>query len=121
MILTNDERETIITFDETPCDAIIFTYNKAWQRRLEQKLGIKPTFNNGYGGREYHIPKKRIPMPRVPRKLSPEQGEKLANRLRQARHQKSSNSLGNNATIRKSRREKVSEGKEIARQKKGAK
>lgn len=119
--LSLDERETIITFDETPADAVIFTYNKKWQSRLEQKLGIKPTFNNGYGGREYHIPKKRIPMPRVPRKLSPEQREKLANRLREARHQKSSNSSGNNVTIRKSQREKVSEGKVIARQKKGAK
>ena len=113
MILTNEERETIITFDETPADAVVFTYNKKWQRRLEQKLGIKPIFNNGYGGREYHIPKKRIPMPRAPRKLSPEQREKLANRLRQARHQKSPNRLGNNVTIRKSQREKVSEGKVI--------
>ena len=57
MSLSNEERETIITFDETPADSIVFTYNRAWQRQME-KLGIKPKSNNGFGGKEYHVPKK---------------------------------------------------------------
>jgi len=32
--LTNDEKETLISFDETPNDSVIFTYNKAWQSNL---------------------------------------------------------------------------------------
>ena len=89
MTLSNEEKETIITFDETPADAVIFTYNRKWQTHLEKKLGLKPIMDNGYGGKEYHIPKGRIPLPRVPRKLSPEQREKLVERLRVNRHQKS--------------------------------
>jgi len=30
-VLMNEEKETIISFDETPADAVIFTYNRAWQ------------------------------------------------------------------------------------------
>ena len=68
MKLANDERETIITFDETPADAIVFTYSKSWQKHIEGKLGIRGT-PNGFGGKEYRIPKGRIRMPMV-RKLS---------------------------------------------------
>ena len=94
MQLSNEEKETIITFDETPADAVIFTYNKRWQTHLEKKLGLKPIFNNGYGGKEYHIPKKRISLPRTLRKLSPEQRKKMGERLQKARHQKSPNLSG---------------------------
>jgi hypothetical protein len=87
--MTLDERETIITFDETPADAIIFTYNKTWQIQMEKKLGIKPSWDNGFGGKEYRIPKKRIRMPQAPKKLSPEQKEKLARQLSRGRHEKS--------------------------------
>ena len=86
--LPRDERETIITFDEAGPEARIFTYNPAWQRHLEKKLGLTPTLNNGYGGREYRIDKKRIGMPRAPRKLSADQRKKLGERLKMARHQK---------------------------------
>lgn len=91
--LTNEEKETLISFDETPEDAEIFTYNQAWQRHLEHRLGLKPVMDNGYGGRGYVISKKRIPMPRVPKKLSAEQREKMAARLAKARQQKSSGLL----------------------------
>jgi len=86
--LTNDEKETLISFDETPNDAVIFTHNKAWQSHLENRLGLRPTMDNGYGGKEYRIPKKRIRMPMVPRRLSAEQRQKLGERLRKARRQK---------------------------------
>ena len=121
MNLTNEERETVISFDETPADAVIFTYSHKWKTHLEKKLGLKAVWDNGHGGKEYKIPKKRIPMPRAPRNLSKEQRQKLAERLREARHQKSPNSLGNNTAIRKSQGEKVSKGKVINRQKKGLK
>jgi hypothetical protein len=89
MPLTNEERETLISFDETPAEAVIFTYNKRWQTHLEKRLGLKPVFNNGYGGKEYHIAKNRIPLPRTQRKLSPEQKKKIAQRLQRGRQQKS--------------------------------
>jgi len=68
--LPREERETIITFDETPDDAIVFTYNPTWQRHIEKRLGIKPSMINGHGGREYHVPKSRIKPPRAPRQIS---------------------------------------------------
>lgn len=99
MALTNEEKETIITFDETPADAVVFTYNKAWQTHLENKLGLKPTKDNGHGGREYHIAKKRIRPPRAPVKLSAEQRRKMADRLRRGRRHKSIISAGNTAAV----------------------
>jgi len=92
MSLSKQEKETIITFDETPDDAIVFTYNRAWQSHLEQKLGLQPTLNNGFGGKEYRIAKDRIRMPLVPKKLSAEQRRKIGQRLSKARRQKSPNS-----------------------------
>jgi len=96
MHLSNEEKETLISFDETPNEATIFTYNKRWQKRLEEKLGLKPVFDNGYGGKEYHIAKSRIPLSRASRKLSPAQRKKAVERLQKARRQKSPNPLGNN-------------------------
>ena len=103
MKLANDERETIITFDETPADAIVFSYNKAWQKHIEGKLGIKGT-PNGFGGKEYQIPKGRIRMPMAPRKLSPQQREKIGQRLRAARQQKDPNPSRNHVTMMKSKK-----------------
>lgn len=117
MHLSNEEKETLISFDESSAEATIFTYSKRWQKHLEKKLGLKPTRDNGCGGREYHIAKSRIPLPRVPRKLSPEQRRKNIERLQKARQQKSPNRLGNNAAVKESQGKKVSEGKTIARQK----
>ena len=90
----NEEKETLISFDETPADALIFTYNKRWQTHLEKKLGLKPIMNNGFGGKEYRIPKKKIRMPLASRKLSAAQRKEMGKRLKRARHQKSPNRLG---------------------------
>lgn len=90
--LSNEEKETIITFDETSADAVVFTYNKPWQQHIEKRFGIKASSDNGFGGREYQVPKKRIrpPLaPRAPRKLSTEQRQKIAQRLARGRHGKS--------------------------------
>lgn len=101
--LTNEERETLISFDETPADAVIFTYSKAWQAHLENRLGLKATMDNGYGGKEYRVPKKRIRMPLVPRRLSTEQRRELGERLRKARQQKLPDSRSGNVITMKYR------------------
>jgi hypothetical protein len=83
--LSNEEKESIISFDETNALANIFTYNKRWQRHLEKNLGLKVKNDNGYGGREYEIEKKRIPLPRTPRKLSPDQRARMSARMAHVR------------------------------------
>lgn len=83
--LTNYERETIINFNEAEDTAVIFTYNRTWQKHLEKKLGLKPIMENGYGGKEYQIQKKRIRPPRAPVKLSPEVKARATERLRRNR------------------------------------
>jgi len=48
---------------------------------LEEKLGIEPTLDNGYGGKGYELPKKMIKPPRAPRKLSDSAKKRLVERL----------------------------------------
>ena len=50
---------------------------------------MKPTLDNGFGGRSYELPKKMIKPLRAPRKLSKEAKENLTARLSKARQQKS--------------------------------
>jgi len=80
--LTRYERETIINFNEADEMASIFTYNRGWQKYLEERLGLKPVMVNDSGGKEYEIDKKRIKPPRAPKKLSPEDKAKISERLR---------------------------------------
>lgn len=82
--LSSYEKETIINFNEAEPTAYIFTYNKSWQKHLEGKLGLKPTLDNGFGGKGYEIDKKRIKPPRAKRKLSAETKTKLAEHLHQS-------------------------------------
>ncbi len=79
--LTSYEQETIINFNKEEKIAYIFTYEKTWQKHLEGKIGLKPVMDNGFGGKEYQIDKKRIPMPRAPSKLSDSAKNKLVERL----------------------------------------
>jgi len=83
--LTNYEQETIINFNKAEDIAHIFTYEKTWQQHLESKLGLKPLYDNGFGGREYEIDKKRIKPPKAPRKLSASAKKELAERLHRNR------------------------------------
>ena len=87
MALTNYEQETIINFNKEEKVAYIFTYEKTWQQHLEKKLGLKPVKDNGFGGKEYVIDKKRISKPRMPgkRTLTAEQRKAIGDRLRKAR------------------------------------
>ncbi|MFC1916954.1 hypothetical protein ACFLX1_02360 [Chloroflexota bacterium] len=79
--LTNYEQETIINFNKAEDKAYIFTYEKTWQKHLEGRLGLKPTMDNGFGGKEYELPKSRIKPPRAPRRLSASAKKKLGERL----------------------------------------
>jgi len=62
--LSGYELETIINFNQGENVAYIFTYEKTWQKRLEQGLGLKPTMVNDSGGKEYKLLKSLIAMPR---------------------------------------------------------
>ncbi len=83
--LTNYEQETIINFNNAEYIAYIFTYEKTWQKRLEKKLRVKPTLDNGFGGKGYEVDKKMIKPPRARRKLSDSAKKKLAERLHASR------------------------------------
>ncbi len=80
-----EARETIINFNEAEATADIFTYSKLWQRHLEGKLGLKPTMDNGYGGRSYQLPKSRIRMPQPKKQYSEASRKAMAARLAKAR------------------------------------
>jgi hypothetical protein len=79
------ERETIINFNKGENIAHIFTYEKPWQKHLEHRLGLKPVMDNGYGGKEYLVPKAFIPMPREKRRYSEQTKRKMAARLAKIR------------------------------------
>jgi len=72
-MLNRYDQETIINFNKGDKTAYIFTYEKSWQKHLEGKLGLKPTMDNGYGGKGYELPKSRIKPPRAKRKISDKQ------------------------------------------------
>lgn len=74
-----------MVFNKAEDVASIFTYERTWQKHLETKLGLKPTMDNGFGGREYRLPKSMIKPPRAPRQLSDSAKKKLAERLHRSR------------------------------------
>lgn len=79
--LSKYEQETIINFNREDDKASIFTYDRAWQRQLERKLGAKPIMDNGMGGKEYLVDKGRVRMPQPKRRYSEESKKKLVERL----------------------------------------
>jgi hypothetical protein len=115
--LTSYEQETIINFNKAEDIAYIFTYEKTWQKHLEEKLGLKPTLNNGFGGKGYEIDKKRIRPPRALRKLSDSAKQKLVERL----HGNRVLSAQNLVPVGKSAAEKQNKGNSISSRKKGQK
>ena len=113
--LSNYEQETIINFNKAEDIGHIFTYEKTWQQHLEKKLGLKPTMDNGFGGKAYEIPKKRIRPPRAPRKLSAEARAKLTKRMKDMSQKRSLPSKTIVATV-KSEAKKQNEGNTINQQ-----
>ncbi len=110
--LTNAEKETIISFNEAEKIANIFTYSHRWKQHLEKKLGLKPIMKNGWGGREYEIDKKRIPLPRAPRNLSTEAKKMLSERGKALARNRFSQASGKVTTI-KSEAQTFGKGKSI--------
>jgi len=85
------EQETIVLFNKAEDTATIFTYEKTWQKHLEEKLGLKPIMDNGFGGKEYELPKLRIKPPKSPRRLSDSAKKELTERLHKNRGHLSQN------------------------------
>ena len=110
--LSGYEQETIINFNKGEAIAHIFTYEKTWQQHLEKRLGLKPIMDNGYGGKEYEIDKKRIRPPRAPVRLSAEVRAKRAAQLCQGRVL----SATKPNAIRKSAKKNQNKGKTINQQ-----
>lgn len=79
------EQETIINFNKEDTLASIFTYEKSWQKHLEDKLGLKPVMDNGFGGKEYMVDKSRIFPPKAKRQYSDATKKKMSQRLSQLR------------------------------------
>ena len=94
--LTSYEKETIINFNKADDVAYIFTYEKSWQKHLEGKLDLKPVMDNGFGGKEYELPKSRIKPPKAPVKLSAERRAQLA---LQAKHMINTRNLGKESPV----------------------
>ncbi|MDO4175655.1 MAG: hypothetical protein Q4D42_12915 [Eubacteriales bacterium] len=85
MTLTNQERETIICFNEADATAEVFTYNGRMLRELSALAGersddIKHISDNGAGGSTYSVPKKWVKI-RASRILTDEQRRSLTRRL----------------------------------------
>ena len=66
--ISPEERETIISFDRAGDKAFIFTYERTWQTHCEKVLWLAPTSDNGYGGKEYELPKTWLRKPRKSRR-----------------------------------------------------
>jgi len=113
--LSNYERETIINFNKSEDIAHIFTYEKTWQEHLERRLGLKPTMDNGFGGKAYEIDKKRIRPPRAPVKLSTAARAKMVNRAK-GLHQRRNLSVQTTTATRKSDKKNQNKGNTINRQ-----
>jgi len=113
--LSNYEQETIINFNKAEDVAHIFTYEKTWQQHLEKRLGLKPTMDNGFGGKAYEIDKKRIRPPRAPVKLSAEARAKLTKRMKDMLKKRSLPSKTTVATV-KSEAKKQNKGNTINQQ-----
>jgi len=109
--LTNYEQETIINFNKAEDIAYIFTYERTWQKHLEERLGLKPVIDNGFGGKGYEIDKQRIRPPRASKKLSTSAKKKLAERL----HGNRVLSAQNLVTVEKSDIESKNKGNSMLR------
>ena len=89
IVMANVEQETIIIWNRAEDSAFIFTYEPTWQKHL-QSLGCRLVSDNGCGGKEYEIDKKRIPKPRAKRKMTEENRAALSERLSKLRPRKRS-------------------------------
>ena len=90
MKLSNQERETILLFNEADSVASVYTFNSALQEQLTELSRTHPeqvmlTYQGSQGSMDFQIPKKwiRIVPPRI---LTPAQRE-VIDRMNEKRHQ----------------------------------
>ena len=84
IVMAAVEQETIIIWNRAEDSAFIFTYEPTWQKHLAT-LGCRLVSDNGCGGKEYEIDKRRIPKPRAKRKMGEEQRAASSERFRKLR------------------------------------
>ena len=85
--LTNEERETIICFNEQSSTARVFTYNRKMSNYLREQASDPQTScrlleDNLNGGLTFEVPKKWVKV-RRPRQISEEQRAEMAARARE--------------------------------------
>lgn len=84
MALSNYERETIILYNQEEPHAVCNTYDRSLIRRLDALVRENEAITvveEGDGWKEYQFPRKWVKV-RAPRKLSDEQRQKLAERMK---------------------------------------
>ena len=82
MTLTNQERETIITFNEADDYAVVDTCNKAWINKLDKLVSCNPKIigdRTDEFGKRYIMPKSWIKV-RAPREISEQERAVLKQR-----------------------------------------
>lgn len=87
MSVTRYEQETIINYNQEEKTANIYTHDPSLMRKLDAALENGETITvkrEGDGWREYELPKKFIKV-RFPRKLSDEQRQEMAERMKSMR------------------------------------
>ena len=85
--LTNEERETIICFNEQSSTARVFTYNRKMSNYLREQASDPQTScrlleDNLNGGLTFEVPKRWVRV-RRPRQISDEQRAAMAARARE--------------------------------------
>lgn len=85
--LTNEERETIICFNEQSSTARVFTYNRKMSNYLREQASDPQTScrlleDNLNGGLTFEVPKRWVKV-RHPRRISEEQRAAMAARARE--------------------------------------
>lgn len=90
--LTSLEKETIINFNEEEKTASIYTYNKAYIRKLtafcKQRPDLYKLINHDkeWGSYTFEVPKKYVSV-RLPKNLSDEQKAEASSRMKKLRNE----------------------------------
>ena len=95
MKLTKYEQETIINYNQEEKTASCFTYDRALIRKLDefvQNGEAITVVREGDGWKEYKFPKKCVKV-RFPRKLSDEQRQEMAERMKRVMRKENDNGM----------------------------
>lgn len=95
MKLTKYEQETIINYNQEEKTASCFTYDRALIRKLDefvQNGEAITVVREGDGWKEYKSPKKCVKV-RFPRKLSDEQRQEMAERMKRVMRKENDNGM----------------------------